>query len=79
MTRNLSLEVQTNFTIAIAMESDWHIGSGTGRRGDMDRMVKRDRDGLPYLPAKTITGIWRDACELLVNGLDEDREEKDRN
>ena len=71
MTRNLSLEVQTSFMIAIAMESDWHIGSGTGRRGDMDRMVKRDRDGLPYLPAKTITGIWRDACELLVNGLDD--------
>lgn len=78
MTSNLSLEVQTNFTIAITMESDWHIGSGTGRRGDIDRMVKRDRDGLPYLPAKTITGIWRDACELLVNGLDEDREGEDR-
>ncbi|ELS31690.1 MULTISPECIES: RAMP superfamily CRISPR-associated protein [Pseudanabaena] len=71
MTNNSSLEVPTNFTIAIAMESDWHIGSGTGRRGDIDRLVKRDRDGLPYLPAKTITGIWRDACELLVNGLDD--------
>jgi CRISPR-associated protein Csx10 len=72
MTNNSSLQTPTNFKIEIAMESDWHIGSGIGRRGDIDRLVKRDRDGLPYLPAKTITGIWRDACELLVNGLDDD-------
>jgi CRISPR-associated protein Csx10 len=71
MTNNSSPQIPTNFKIAIAMESDWHIGSGIGRRGDIDRLVKRDRDGLPYLPAKTITGIWRDACELLVNGLDD--------
>jgi CRISPR-associated protein Csx10 len=71
MTNNSSLQTPTNFKIAIAMKSDWHIGSGIGRRGDIDRLVKRDRDGLPYLPAKTITGIWRDACELLVNGLDD--------
>jgi CRISPR-associated protein Csx10 len=25
---------------------------------------------LPYVPAKTITGIWRDACEQLALGLD---------
>jgi len=71
MTNNSSPQILTNFKIAIAMQSDWHIGSGIGRRGDIDRLVKRDRDGLPYLPAKTITGIWRDACELLVNGLDD--------
>jgi len=70
MTSN-SLAIKTDFKIAITMLSDWHIGSGTGRRGDIDRLVKRDRNGLPYLPAKTITGIWRDACELLASGLDE--------
>jgi len=71
MTNNSSLEIKSDFRIAITMDSDWHIGSGTGRRGDIDRLVKRDRNGLPYLPAKTITGIWRDACELLATGLDE--------
>jgi CRISPR-associated protein Csx10 len=71
MTNNLSLEIKSDFKIVIAMDSDWHIGSGTGRRGDIDRLVKRDRNDLPYLPAKTITGIWRDACELLATGLDE--------
>jgi CRISPR-associated protein Csx10 len=50
--------------------SDWHVGSGTGRPGHVDRLIVRDVDGLPYVPAKTLTGIWRDACERLVFGLD---------
>jgi len=58
------------FQLTIKMLSDWHIGSGAGRRGDIDRLIQRDRDGLPYLPAKTLTGIWRDACELIAAGLD---------
>jgi CRISPR-associated protein Csx10 len=66
-----SLEPQIQFTLQIEMLSDWHIGSGTGRRGEIDRLVKRDRDGLPYIPAKTLIGIWRDACELVADGLDE--------
>ena len=53
------------------MLSDWHVGSGAGRPGDIDRLIQRDSDGLPYIPAKTLTGIWRDACELVALGLDE--------
>ncbi|MFQ3616764.1 MAG: RAMP superfamily CRISPR-associated protein [Cyanobacteriota bacterium] len=60
------------FQLTITMLSDWHIGAGAGRRGDIDRLVQRDTDGLPYLPAKTLTGIWRDACELIADGLDSD-------
>lgn len=52
------------------MLSDWHIGSGTGRPGEVDRLVLRDDNGLPYVPAKTLTGIWRDACERAAFGLD---------
>ncbi|HIK42617.1 RAMP superfamily CRISPR-associated protein [Thermoleptolyngbya sp. M55_K2018_002] len=58
------------FQLTITMQSDWHVGAGAGRRGDIDRLIQRDTDGLPYLPAKTLTGIWRDACELIANGLD---------
>ncbi len=56
--------------VTIKLESDWHIGSGAGRPGDVDRLVQRDRNGLPYIPGKTLTGIWRDACELVALGLD---------
>ncbi|GAB4146938.1 MAG: hypothetical protein Fur0046_25020 [Cyanobacteria bacterium J069] len=58
------------FQLTIKMQSDWHVGAGAGRRGDIDRLIQRDTDGLPYLPAKTLTGIWRDACELIADGLD---------
>ncbi|GIW92462.1 MAG: hypothetical protein KatS3mg110_0503 [Pirellulaceae bacterium] len=58
------------FTVRLIMESDWHVGSGTGRPGNIDRLVTRDADGLPYVPAKTLHGIWRDACERLCQVLD---------
>lgn len=57
--------------LTITMESDWHIGSGNGRPGNVDRLIKRDANGLPYIPGKTLTGVLRDACELLVYGLDD--------
>jgi CRISPR-associated protein Csx10 len=63
-------QVPTDFTLHITMLSDWHIGTGAGRVGDIDSLVKRDHHGLPYIPAKTLTGIWRDACELIATGLD---------
>lgn len=65
--------VRCRLTICVEMQSDWHIGSGGGRHGSIDRLVDRDADGLPFIPAKTITGIWRDACERLAAALDEDR------
>jgi CRISPR-associated protein Csx10 len=59
------------FQVELKMLSDWHVGSGVGRPGDIDRLIRRDPvDGLPYVPAKTLTGIWRDACERVAIGLD---------
>jgi CRISPR-associated protein Csx10 len=57
-------------TLKVEMLSDWHIGSGTGRPGSIDRLVQRDINNLPYIPAKSLTGIWRDGCELVTQGLD---------
>jgi CRISPR-associated protein Csx10 len=62
---------KSSFQVRVNMDSDWHIGSGAGRQGDVDRSILRDRDGFPYIPAKTLTGIWRDACELVAWGLDD--------
>jgi CRISPR-associated protein Csx10 len=59
-----------NGTLTIEMKSDWHIGSGAGRPGSVDRLVQRDTHNLPYIPAKSLTGIWRDGCELVAQGLD---------
>ena len=66
-----NIQVATDFTLNISMLSDWHVGTGAGRVGDIDSLVQRDHNGLPYIPAKTLTGIWRDNCELIATGLDE--------
>lgn len=65
----MSLKPVTDFTLKILMESDWHVGAGTGR-GEIDRVVQRDPDNLPYIPAKTLTGILRDGCEQVALALD---------
>ncbi|ODT03825.1 MAG: hypothetical protein ABS52_07815 [Gemmatimonadetes bacterium SCN 70-22] len=56
----------------LRFHSDWHIGSGFGRPKAVDRLVLRHaQDDLPYVPGKSITGVWREACEVVARGLDE--------
>jgi CRISPR-associated protein Csx10 len=55
----------------ITMLSDWHVGTGTGRHGGIDRVIARDADELPYAPASTVRNVWRDAAETLARGLDD--------
>ncbi|MCP5517578.1 MAG: hypothetical protein H7A45_10020 [Verrucomicrobiales bacterium] len=52
-------------TLTIELLSWWHAGSGLGRGGDADALVIRDRQGLPYLPGRTVKGLLRDALRLL--------------
>lgn len=60
----------TSWNYTITFLSDWHIGSGVGIPGSVDRLVVRHpEDDLPYVPATTVTGMWRDACELVAAGL----------
>ncbi|MGH3156847.1 MAG: RAMP superfamily CRISPR-associated protein, partial [Streptosporangiaceae bacterium] len=57
------------FPVRVCMLSDWIVGTGEGRAGDVDATVRRDGDGLPFIPAKSLTGIWRDACEQVAAWL----------
>jgi CRISPR-associated protein Csx10 len=63
-----------SFTLRVRLISDWHVGTGTGRPGSVDRLVARDAESLPFIPAKTLTGIWRDACEQVAHALDNGNE-----
>ena len=58
------------FKVSLTMLSDWHVGTGAGRPGSVDKLIARDADGFPFVPAKTLNGIWRDAMERLTLGLD---------
>ena len=62
--------MNTTKTLKLKFHSDWHIGSGTGIPGCMDRQVLRDEGGLPYVPGKTLTGILRDAAEWVAHARD---------
>jgi CRISPR-associated protein Csx10 len=57
------------FPVRVCMLSDWIVGTGEGRVGDVDATVRRGYDGLPFIPAKTLTGIWRDGCEQVAAWL----------
>ena len=59
----------TSFDVRVALSTDWHVGVGQGLVGVVDATVRRDRDGLPFVPAKTLTGVWRDACEQVAGWL----------
>jgi CRISPR-associated protein Csx10 len=71
-----SFVLPSPFKIRLEMKSDWHIGTGAGRPGSVDKLIARDVDGFPFVPAKTLNGIWRDAMETLTLGLDGGNEGK---
>jgi CRISPR-associated protein Csx10 len=60
------------FVLQISMLSDWHIGTGASGEGKIDSSIARDEETLPYLPAKTLNGVIRDACEELLDWLGHD-------
>lgn len=52
-----------NIKYQITFYNDWHCGSGLAAGADVDLLVVKDRQGLPYVPGKTIKGLVREALE----------------
>lgn len=48
---------------SIHFYSSWHCGSGLSAGADVDALVIKDKDGLPYIPGKTLKGLVREAVE----------------
>jgi CRISPR/Cas system CSM-associated protein Csm3 (group 7 of RAMP superfamily) len=51
----------------IKLYSYWHCGSGLGAGAETDMEVIKDKNGLPYIPGKTLKGLFSDAADLLSN------------
>lgn len=45
--------------------SNWHCGSGLAAGADVDALVVKDTNGLPFVPGKTIKGLLREAADEL--------------
>jgi len=59
----------TELALRIEFLSDWHVGTGDTLSIDVDAAVARDHEGFPTVPAKTVTGLLRDAAEQLASSL----------
>jgi CRISPR/Cas system CSM-associated protein Csm3 (group 7 of RAMP superfamily) len=59
------VETQIQFNLEITMNSVWHVGTGLSE-GLLDRTTWRNARGQVYIPASTIKGRMRDACEHLA-------------
>lgn len=49
----------------IVFFSNWHCGSGLAAGADVDALVIKDKNGLPYVPGRTIKGLLREAASIL--------------
>ena len=72
----------------ITFHTDWHCGSGLAAGADVDALVVKDKDGLPFVPGKTIKGLVREAMVEMGNadealfvktfGRFDDKDKKDK-
>ncbi len=45
--------------------NEWHCGSGLAAGADIDLLVVKDKQDLPFVPGKTVKGLVREAIEVL--------------
>lgn len=62
------MDIQYN----IEFFSNWHCGSGLAAGADVDALVVKDANGLPYVPGRTLKGLLREAAEKL-NAYEHDK------
>jgi len=46
----------------ITFFSEWHTGSGLTSGSDLDALVIKDQNNLPFIPGKTLKGLLREAA-----------------
>lgn len=56
----------TRLKVILHLQSDFHVGTGTGRGRVLDAVVVRDRSGRPIVPGSTIKGLALDQARRLI-------------
>ena len=52
----------TDINYKITFFSEWHAGSGLTSGSDLDALVIKSKDGLPFIPGKTLKGLLKEAA-----------------
>lgn len=60
-----------NIEYKITFHTYWHCGSGLAAGANVDALVVKDKDGMPFVPGKTIKGLVREAVGVLNADTDE--------
>lgn len=55
-----------NIEYKITFHTDWHCGSGLAAGAAVDALVIKDKEGMPYVPGKTIKGLVREAVDVIA-------------
>lgn len=66
-----------NIQYQIELHTWWHCGSGQSAGADVDALVIKDKNGMPFIPGKTIKGLLRDAAEELIGWSAENKGKAD--
>lgn len=70
--------MMANVRYKITFYSNWHCGSGLAAGADTDELVIKDREGLPYVPGRTVKGLLREAATMLRQFMNISEESIDR-
>ncbi len=57
--------------------SEWHAGSGLTSGSDLDALVVKDKDGFPFIPGKTLKGLFKEAATEILELLKIDPEQSE--
>lgn len=63
-----------NIKYKIEFFDAWHTGSGLAAGADVDALVIKDKNNLPYIPGKTVKGLVREALEDILKFKNADKQ-----
>lgn len=58
--------MKDTISYTITFYAQWHCGSGTSAGADLDALVIKDKNEMPFIPGKTLKGLIREAVENLI-------------
>lgn len=55
-----------NIKYELTFHTYWHCGSGLAAGAAMDALVIKDKEGMPFVPGKTMKGLVREAVDIIA-------------